>query len=291
MCDAIVMDSKKLAAKLNEQAKTAVLGFRRRPGLAIIKVGHDPASDIYVRNKMADCNKIGINAKIHFIEADDEDLSDEILLDTIKRLNLDDDVDGIIVQLPLPAGLNTRKILDAIDPSKDVDCLGAINTGRMAIGREAMLPCTPAGIMALMDECLPGLMPGKNAVILGRSDIVGKPLARLMLQRDMTVTVCHSKTDPDYMHGLVKNADIVVSAMGNRTVLADVSPHYIGTWGKVFIDVAMNRDAVGRLCGDIPSSWTRHCLAYTPVPGGVGPMTRAMLMQNVLKAAIVHGKK
>lgn len=291
MCDAIVMDGKKLAAKLNERAKTAVLGFRRRPGLAIIKVGHDPASDVYVRNKMADCNKIGINAKIHSIEADDEDLSDEILLDTVKRLNLDDGVDGIIVQLPLPAGLNTRKILDAIDPSKDVDCLGAINTGRMAVGRETMLPCTPAGIMALMDECLPGLMPGKNAVILGRSDIVGKPLARLMLQRDMTVTVCHSKTDSDYMHGLVKNADIVVSAMGDQTVLADVSPHYIGTWGKVFIDVAMNRDAVGRLCGDIPSSWTRHCLAYTPVPGGVGPMTRAMLMQNVLKAAIVHGKK
>lgn len=291
MCDAIVMDGKKLAAKLNERAKTAVLRFRRRPGLAIIKVGHDPASDVYVRNKMADCNKIGINAKIHFIGTDDEDLSDEILLDTVKRLNLDDGVDGIIVQLPLPAGLNTRKILDAIDPSKDVDCLGAINTGRMAVGREAMLPCTPAGIMALMDECLPGLMPGKNAVILGRSDIVGKPLARLMLQRDMTVTVCHSKTDSDYMHGLVKNADIVVSAMGDQTVLADVSPHYIGTWGKVFIDVAMNRDAVGRLCGDIPSSWTRHCLAYTPVPGGVGPMTRAMLMQNVLKAAIVHGKK
>lgn len=291
MNDSIVMDGKKLAAKLNEQAKAAVLGFRRQPGLAIVKVGHDPASDIYVRNKMADCNKIGIRAKIHFIGADDEDLSDEILLDTIKRLNLDDDVDGIIVQLPLPAGLDVRKILNAIDPSKDVDCLGTINTGRMAIGRETMLPCTPAGIMALMDEYLPDLMPGKNAVILGRSDIVGKPLARLMLQRDMTVTVCHSRTDPDYMHGLVKNADVIVSAMGNPAVLANVSPHYVTTWNKVFIDVAMNRDATGKLHGDIPASWTEDCLAYTPVPGGVGPMTRAMLMQNAIKAAIVHGKK
>lgn len=290
MHDPVVMNGKALAERLNDFAKAAIIGFKQKPNLAIIKVGDDPASTVYVKNKMADAAKIGIDAKVYFINADDEDLSDELLINNIKKLNLDDRVDGIIVQLPLPAKLNARKILDSIDPSKDVDCLGTINTGRMVLGRETMLPCTPAGIMMLLKEHFP-LLEGKNAVILGRSNIVGKPLARLMLQANMTVTVCHSKTNMEYLIHLVKNADIVVSAMGNMDVLAGISPFYILSGNKILIDVAMNRDTNGKLHGDFPDSWTEDCLAYTPVPGGVGPMTRAMLMKNVIDAAIVHGKR
>ena len=249
----------------------------RQPGLAVILVGDDPASAVYVRNKEKDCQQCGIRSLEYRLPAE---TSQQALLALIARLNEDPAADGILVQLPLPGHLDGAQVLRAIDPDKDVDAFHPENVGRLLLGQPRYLPCTPAGILALLREY--AIDPaGKHCVVVGRSNIVGKPLALLLLQADATVTVCHSKT-PD-LADQCRRADILVSAAGQAGLItADmVRPH------AVVIDVAMNRGVDGRLCGDVDFGAVAQRADYiTPVPGGVGPMTRAMLMENTYQAAL-----
>jgi len=250
-------------------------GLGRRPRLDVILVGENPASQIYVRGKENDCRECGFEQRTIRLAAD---TPQEALLSTIQTLNEDPAVDGILLQLPLE-GQDEREAIRAIAPEKDVDCLHPLNIGRMSLGTPLFLPCTPSGVMELLRAYdIP--IQGKDCVVLGRSDIVGKPMARLLSQADGTVTVCHSKTRdlPDY----TRRADILVSAVGKPgLVTADMVKE-----GAVVIDVAMNRGEDGRVCGDVDFAGVGPKASFiTPVPGGVGPMTRAMLMVNVLKAA------
>ena len=272
-----ILDGKALAGRIKEELRCKCGHLVRAPRLAVVLVGDDPASAIYVRNKERDCRECGIDCRDHRLAAD---TTQEALLALIRALNRDDSVDGILVQLPLPGHLDGTQVLRAIDPDKDVDAFHPENVGRLLLGQPRYLPCTPAGILALLREY--AIDPaGKHCVVVGRSNIVGKPLALLLLQADATVTVCHSKT-PD-LAGQCRRADILVSAAGQAGLItADmVRPH------AVVIDVAMNRGADGRLCGDVDFGAVAQRADYiTPVPGGVGPMTRAMLMENTYQAAL-----
>ncbi|HJA63006.1 MAG TPA: bifunctional methylenetetrahydrofolate dehydrogenase/methenyltetrahydrofolate cyclohydrolase FolD [Candidatus Intestinimonas stercoravium] len=280
---ATVIDGKALAAECKARVAEEVKGLSGRPGLAVIIVGDDPASRTYVNSKRKDCAECGIYSEEYALPAE---TGQEGLLSVIQTLNGREDIDGILCQLPLPAGMgyDEEEVLLAIDPEKDVDGFHPVNVGRLSTGQKCFLPCTPAGVMEMLRAY--GVDPeGKECVVIGRSNIVGKPMAMLLLAANGTVTVCHSRT-PD-LPAVCRRADILVSAVGRRgLVTADMVKE-----GAVVIDVAMNRDERGKLCGDVDYAAVAEKAAYiTPVPGGVGPMTRAMLMVNTLEAARRHGK-
>ena len=275
-----LMDGKALAAQKKAAIRAEVERLARTPGLAVVLVGENPASQIYVRGKARDCEECGIRCMDFRLPAQ---TTESELLTLIAELNGRADVDGILVQLPLPEGIRERRVLEAIAPEKDVDAFHPENVGRLVQGQARYLPCTPAGVMELLRAA--GVDPaGRRAVIVGRSNIVGKPMALLLLQADATVTVCHSRT-PD-LADECRRADILISAVGRRGLItaAMIKP------GAAVVDVAMNRDEDGKLCGDVDFAAACAVAAHiTPVPGGVGPMTRAMLMENTLRAARLRG--
>ena len=275
-----LMDGKALAAQKKAAIRAEVERLARTPGLAVVLVGENPASQIYVRGKARDCEECGIRCMDFRLPAQ---TTESELLTLIAELNGRADVDGILVQLPLPEGIRERRVLEAIAPEKDVDAFHPENVGRLVQGQARYLPCTPAGVMELLRTA--GVDPaGRRAVIVGRSNIVGKPMALLLLQADATVTVCHSRT-PD-LADECHRADILISAVGRRGLItADmIKP------GAAVVDVAMNRDEAGKLCGAVDFAAACAVAAHiTPVPGGVGPMTRAMLMENTLRAARLRG--
>ena len=276
---AIILDGKALAKKLRARVAQEAAQLPRKPGLAVILVGDDPASRLYVSNKEKDCAQCGFLSFEHKLPAE---TSQEELLSLISRLNDDPAVDGILVQLPVPAHIDGKALLSAIRPDKDADAFHPENVGKMLTGQPPVWPCTPYGVMELLSEY--GIAPaGKRCVVVGRSNIVGKPMAMLLLRADGTVTVCHSKT-PD-LKAETEKADILVSAVGCRELItADMVKE-----GAAVIDVAMNVRPEGGFCGDVDFDAVSQKAAYiTPVPGGVGPMTRAVLMQNVLALAKKH---
>ena len=276
-----LMDGKALAAQKKAAIRAEVERLARMPGLAVVLVGENPASQIYVRGKARDCEECGIRCMDFRLPAQ---TTESELLTLIAELNGRADVDGILVQLPLPEGIRERRVLEAIAPEKDVDAFHPENVGRLVQGQARYLPCTPAGVMELLRAA--GVDPaGRRAVVIGRSNIVGKPMALLLLQADATVTVCHSRT-PD-LADECRRADILISAVGRRGLItADmIKP------GAAVVDVAMNRDEDGKLCGDVDFAAACAVAAHiTPVPGGVGPMTRAMLMLNTVEAAERQGR-
>lgn len=279
---AIYMDGKALAAKVKEEVAAQVAGMERKPGLAVVLVGDNPASRVYVNGKKKDCAECGIYSEEYAIPAE---TTQQELLELVETLNGREDIDGILVQLPLPKPLNEKEVLLAIRPDKDVDCFHPFNVGQLMIGEQGFQPCTPAGVMRMLKEY--GIDPaGKHCVIVGRSNIVGKPQAMLMLRENATVTVCHTKT-PDLKAECLR-ADILVAAAGRvGLITGDMVKE-----GAMVVDVAMNRNEAGKLCGDVVFEEAAQRASYiTPVPGGVGPMTRAMLMENTLYAAKQHGKQ
>lgn len=279
MSMATILDGKALAAKVKETVKKEAAGLARTPGLAVIIVGDNPASRVYVNSKRKDCEECGFFSEEYALPAD---TTQEALIDLIQKLNEREEIDGILCQLPLPEGIDEEAVLMAISPEKDVDGFHPMNMGALLVGKEGFLPCTPYGIMEILAEY--GIDPkGKQCVVIGRSNIVGKPMALLLLQKHGTVTICHSRTTN--LKEVCLQADILVAAVGKvNMVTADmVKP------GAVVIDVAMNRNEAGKLCGDVDyPAVSEVASAITPVPGGVGPMTRAMLMKNTLLAAQKH---
>ena len=276
---ATIIDGKALAAKVKAGVAQEAKSLERQPGLAVILVGNNPASRTYVTSKEKDCQECGF---LSFEYKLPEETQEAELLGLIEQLNNDPKVDGILVQMPLPKQLDEQKVINAISAEKDVDGFHPINVGRLVIGEAAFLPCTPAGVIEMLKEYeIP--VRGKHCVVLGRSNIVGKPMSSLLLQQDGTVTTCHSKT-PN-MAEITRQADILVSAVGKvNLVTADMVKD-----GAVVIDVAMNRNDQGKLCGDVDYEEVAKKASYiTPVPGGVGPMTRAILMKNILTAARMH---
>ena len=276
---AIKLDGKALAEKMRAQIREETESLARRPTLAVILVGDDPASQVYVRNKEKDCVECGILSQGYRLPAQ---TSEAQLLELIDVLNENDRVDGILVQLPLPEHISQEKVLHAIRPDKDVDAFHPFNVGKIVTGEQGFLPCTPAGVMALLREYEIDIA-GKDCVVVGRSNIVGKPMALLLLRENGTVTICHSKTA--HLSEVTVRADILVSAVGKTGfITGDMVKE-----GAVVVDVAMNRDAEGKLCGDCVFDEVEKKASYiTPVPGGVGPMTRLVLMQNTLAAANAH---
>ena len=279
---ATILDGKALAAKVKQQVKQQAEGMARKPGLAVIIVGNNPASRVYVNSKRKDCEECGFLSEEYALP---EETTQQELITLIEQLNGRADIDGILCQLPLPDGIDEEAVLMAISPDKDVDGFHPMNMGALLVGKEGFLPCTPYGIMEILAEY--DIDPkGKHCVVIGRSNIVGKPMALLLLQKHGTVTICHSRTQN--LGEICRTADILVAAVGKvNIVTADmVKP------GAVVIDVAMNRNEAGKLCGDVDyPAVEKVASAITPVPGGVGPMTRAMLMENTLYAAKQHGKK
>lgn len=274
-----ILDGKALAAEIRSEVKTQVAALAEKgvsTALAVILVGDDSASQVYVRNKIKACADTGIRSLEFRMPAE---TTQQQLLAKIAELNADESVDGILVQLPLPKQINADAVISAIDPAKDVDGFHVANAGALVTGKQGFVPCTPFGVMRLIEKS--GINPrGKSAVIVGRSNIVGKPMALLLLAADATVTVAHSCT-PD-LSAVTRNADILVAAAGRaKLIKADmVKP------GAVVIDVGMNRDENGKLCGDVDFAEVKEIAgSITPVPGGVGPMTIAMLMQNTVLAA------
>lgn len=276
---AIIINGKELAAKIRENLKSEVENLKRQginPKLVVIMIGNDPASSVYVRNKSKACNEIGIAFEEFLLK---EDTTREELLGLIKELNQRQDVNGILLQSPIPKHLDIREAFNAIDYLKDVDGFHPINVGKLAIGEDSFVSCTPAGVMKMLEE-YNIKVEGKNAVVIGRSNIVGKPLAQLLLNANATVTTCHSKTQN--ISQITKQADILIVALGKpKFVTADMVKE-----GAVVIDVGINRNEEGKLVGDVDFQNVEKKSSYiTPVPGGVGPMTIAMLMANVVKAA------
>ena len=277
---ATILDGKTLAAHLRAQIKEDTVALPRRPGLAVILVGEDPASQLYVRNKTKDCEECGYLSRRFDLPAD---TSEEILLGIINKLNRDSKIDGILVQLPLPPQINEKSIIEAIAPEKDVDAFHPVNVGRMVRGDALVWPCTPSGIQEMLDAYSIS-EDGKICVVVGRSNIVGKPMGLLLLRGHGTVIYCHRHT-PD-LAAMTRQADILVVAAGCRGLIrGDMVKE-----GAVVIDVAMNRDPeTGKFSGDVLFEEVEPKASFiTPVPGGVGPMTRAMLMKNVLLLAKIH---
>lgn len=276
---ATVIDGKGLAAKMRAEAAKDVAALKRagvNPGLAVVLVGDDQASATYVRSKLRDCEECGIASFDYKLPAD---ASQDEILQLVRNLNDDPEITGILVQMPLPSHLDAEEIIEAISPLKDVDGFHPTSLGRLVRGLPGLRPCTPAGIMVMLDEYNIELA-GKNAVIVGRSSIVGKPMAHMLLERDATISVAHSRTRN--LDEICRSADILVVACGIARLVK-------GDWvrpGATVIDVGMDRDEDGRLCGDVDCDDVFNVAgAITPVPGGVGPMTRAMLMSNVVTAA------
>lgn len=274
-----ILDGKALAAEIRSEVKTQVAALAEKgvsTALAVILVGDDSASQVYVRNKIKACADTGIRSLEFRMPAE---TTQQQLLAKIAELNADENVDGILVQLPLPKQINADAVISAIAPAKDVDGFHVANAGALVTGKQGFVPCTPFGVMRLIEKS--GVNPrGKSAVIVGRSNIVGKPMALLLLAADATVTVAHSRTLD--LSAVTRNADILVAAVGRaKLIKADmVKP------GAVVIDVGMNRDETGKLCGDVDFAEVKEIAgSITPVPGGVGPMTIAMLMQNTVLAA------
>lgn len=286
MSNAFIIDGKAFAAQLRQRVAVAVESFvaltARKPGLAVVLVGEDPASQVYVGSKKKATIEAGMNSFEHRLPAS---VSQDELIALVETLNADAAVDGILVQLPLPPHMDDKAVIGAIDPGKDVDGFHVVNAGRLAVGEEAFVPCTPLGCLMLLKDHM-GDLSGKNAVVIGRSNIVGKPMAQLLLAENCTVTIAHSRTQdlPD----VVRRADIVVAAVGRAEM---VTGDYLKP-GAVVIDVGINRlepevgQSKGRLVGDVAfDDALRHAGAITPVPGGVGPMTIACLLRNTLVAA------
>jgi len=274
-----ILDGKALAARVRaglaiEAARLTARGVT--PGLAVVLVGEDAASQVYVRNKTKACHEAGFRTFDHKLPAT---TSESDLLELVARLNADPDVDGILVQLPLPASIDARSVLLSVDPRKDVDGFHPDNLGRLLMGQPRFIACTPFGVMKLIEEAGLSLV-GAEAVIVGRSNIVGKPMAALLIAADATVTVCHSKTRD--LPAVVRRADLVIAALGRAETIK-------GDWikpGAVVIDVGTNRGADGKLVGDVEFvAAASRASAITPVPGGVGPMTIAMLLSNTLLSA------
>lgn len=276
---AVIIDGKQTAAELRARIAKECTALRRSgvlPGLCVVVVGDDPASAVYVRNKHRACEEAGIYSEIISLPAD---TTQQALCTLIRQLNEAPQIHGILVQLPLPPQINPSAVIAVIDPRKDVDCFHAQNVGLLYLGTPRFFPCTPAGVIALLDEY--GIaIAGKECVVLGRSNIVGKPLAAMLLARDGTVSICHSKTQG--LHRICARADILISAVGHAGFVRGdmIKP------GAAVIDIGINRGADGKLCGDVVFSEALARAGYlTPVPGGVGPMTIAMLLQNTLTAA------
>ena len=279
---ATIIDGKELSKKLKEQMKGRIAQMRQQgivPKLVVVLVGNNSASEVYVRNKHKACGEVGIESEV--IKMPEETTQQE-LLDVVKGLNEDQTVDGILVQLPLPKQIDEKVVLRSILPEKDVDGFHPVNVGLLSIGDDCYAPATPSGIIAMFQEY--GIeTAGKHCVIIGRSNIVGKPMAALMLQHDATVTICHSKTQN--LGELTRQADIVIVATGRRhTLTADMVKE-----GAVVIDVGMNRNEQGKLCGDVDFDEVKEKASFiTPVPGGVGPMTITELLENTILAAKRH---
>ena len=279
---AIVMDGKALAAKIKEEVRLRVEGMAQKPGLAVVLVGEDPAALAYESGKRKDCQQCGIYYDALRLPGG---TSQEELTGVLQVLDEREDIDGILLLLPLPRHLDQRAALLTIRPDKDVDCVHPVNMGELVLGAGTLLPCTPAGVMRLLEEH--HIDPaGKRCVVVGRSNIVGKPQAMLLLQKNGTVTICHTKT-PD-LAAECRRADILIAAAGRAGLITgDMVKE-----GAAVIDVAMNQGPDGRLCGDVDYPAAAERAAYiTPVPGGTGPVTRAMLMENTLTAALARGKR
>ena len=274
------IDGKAIALKVREEVAAGVAEFQsqhgRAPGLHVVLAGDDQASQVYVRNKEKAAAKAGINGEVHRL---DSNVSATELLELVTSLNQRDDVDGILVQLPLPGDLDEGPILKAIDPSKDVDGFHAVNVGALWSGQPGLVPCTPSGCIRLLKEAGSELS-GARAIVVGRSNIVGKPMAALLLRENCTVTMAHSRTQD--LPARCREADIIIAAVGRAKMIGAewVKP------GATIIDVGMNRDENGKLCGDVDFAAVEPVArAITPVPGGVGPMTIAFLLSNTLSAA------
>ncbi len=273
-----IIDGKAISAAIKEELKEKVAEYKKQGvkiTLAVVKVGNDPASAVYVRNKEKACEYVGITSRTLALP---EETTEEELLKVVKELNEDKAVNGILVQLPLPKHIDESKVLLAIDSNKDVDGFHPVNVGKMVIGEETFLPCTPAGIIEMLKRTDIEIS-GKECVVIGRSNIVGKPMSMLMLKENATVTIAHSRTKD--LKEVTKRADILIAAIGKaKFVTAD----YVKE-GAVIIDVGMDRDENGKLCGDVDfDSVSQVASAITPVPGGVGPMTVTMLLVNCLRS-------
>ena len=289
MGEARIIDGKAVAAQVRAEVGAHVARLKRDhgfvPGLAVVLVGEDPASKVYVKNKALQTVEVGMKSVEHKLAVD---TSETVLLDLVNALNRDDTIHGILVQMPLPKHIDSLKVLNAIDPAKDVDGFHAVNVGRLSIGERALVPCTPVGSMILAKSVRPDLK-GLDAVVIGRSNIVGKPMAQLLIKEDCTVTIAHSRTRD--LEAVCRRADLLVAAVGR--------PEFVkGSWikpGAIVIDVGINRitgpNGKGKLVGDVDfAEAVKVAGAITPVPGGVGPMTIACLLKNTLEAAqMQHG--
>lgn len=275
-----IINGKEIAAQVRAELKSEIQALKEKtgvtPGLTVVLVGDNPASVVYVRNKIKACEEVGIRSTQHKLP---ETTTHEELLNLIRELNAAKDVHGILVQLPLPKQINEEEILEEISPAKDVDGFHPYNVGRLMIGNPVLQPCTPYGVMRLIDST--GIdLAGKDAVVVGRSNIVGKPMALMLLKRNATVTICHSRTKD--LAERIRKADVLVAAIGRAEFIK-------GDWvkeGAIVVDVGMNRTPEGRLVGDVDFEGASERASFiTPVPGGVGPMTIAMLLKNTVEAA------
>ncbi len=274
-----ILDGKALAASIRAELKQRVTALVQRgvkPGLAVVLAGDDAASRVYVRNKTLAAAEIGVHSALHEFK---QDVAESVLLSKVKDLNADRAVHSVLVQLPLPKHIDATRVLEAIAPAKDVDGFHEVNLGALLAGRPGVVPCTPAGVMRLIERAgVP--LAGRHAVVVGRSNIVGKPLALLLLQKDASVTICHSKSKD--LKAITKQADILVAAAGSPNM---ITADHVND-GVVVIDVGTTANAEGRLIGDVDfDAVSTKARAITPVPGGVGPMTRTMLMNNTVLAA------
>lgn len=289
MADAHVIDGKAIAARVRAEVAANVARLKRDhgfvPGLAVVLVGEDPASKVYVKNKAQQTVEVGMKSVEHKLSAE---TSEAALLELVGQLNRDDTIHGILVQMPLPKHIDSLKVIEAIDPVKDVDGFHAVNVGRLSIGERALVPCTPSGSLILTKTFRKDLK-GLDAVVIGRSNIVGKPMAQLLIREDCTVTIAHSKTAD--LEGVCRRADLLIAAVGRPEMVK-------ASWikpGAIVIDVGINRvtgaDGKGRLVGDVAyEECARVAGAITPVPGGVGPMTIACLLKNTVEASeMQHG--
>ena len=278
---AVKMDGKALSAKVRSSILAETEELKKKgvtPGLAVIIVGNDPASEIYVRNKEKACAECGFYSEKYALPAE---TSQEELLGLIGQLNQSPQISGILCQLPVPDHISEEAVINAIDPKKDVDAFHPVNVGKIMVGNFDFVPCTPAGVMELIDEYQ--IDPkGKECVVVGRSNIVGKPMAMLLLHRHGTVTMCHSRTQ--HLDEVCRRADILVAAVGKAGF---ITPDMVKD-GAVVIDVGINRNADGKVCGDVDPAVMEKASHMTPVPGGAGPMTITMLMKNTLKAAKIQ---
>ena len=278
---AVRMDGKALSAKVRSSILAETEELKKKgltPGLAVIIVGNDPASEIYVRNKEKACAECGFYSEKYALPAE---TSQEELLGLIGQLNQSPQISGILCQLPVPGHISEEAVINAIDPKKDVDAFHPVNVGKIMVGNFDFVPCTPAGVMELIDEYQ--IDPkGKECVVVGRSNIVGKPMAMLLLHRHGTVTMCHSRTQ--HLDEVCRRADILVAAVGKAGF---ITPDMVKD-GAVVIDVGINRNAEGKVCGDVDPAVMEKASYMTPVPGGAGPMTITMLMKNTLKAAKIQ---